>query len=696
MKLLISPVVTLMGRLRLIPKFLIVAILFSAPAAVVSGLLIVELNKSISLAEKERVGVAHVMHVQELLRLVQQHRALRHLALAGNLPAKEAAVKIQEHISEKFNSLDVLQKAHPEMGIAASFLPNKESWMALLRNLSATKAKESYAAHTGLIDQLQKLNTSIADNANLSLDPEVDTYYLINVFSKSLPELANVISDIAARGAPYIDTALLEPNEDVLINANIMWARRDIDRLPVQLEAMFKVEPSLKAKMESQQGALATNSRFLDRARNEVSNGVEQTSGTAFLAAGTQSVDALYAYAQSVGLLLDKALADRIASSELNRNLIISAILATLLTAAYLLTGFYLSFSREIAKLSGAVASVTNGNLSVLIQSTGKDEIAQLLNSFDGMRQVLAGLVAEIRQSTDSIATASSEIAHGNADLSARTEHQAGSLEETAAAMEELTGNVKQNTKSAQHANQNALSATSIAKQGGETVAQMIAIMDGIQQSSQKISDIIGVIDGIAFQTNILALNAAVEAARAGEQGRGFAVVATEVRNLAQRSASAAREIKTLITTSVEQVGAGSRQVQIAGNTMQQIVTSIEAVGTNMHDITTASAEQHSGIEQVNQTLEQLDEITQQNAALVEQAAAAAESMHDQAMHLTRAVAVFVIAERAETIPQDGGASRRPMKPRVISTKSRPGSPSNTVAQAEREHRLERATMRLG
>ncbi|CAN5904502.1 hypothetical protein BH11PSE12_BH11PSE12_23910 [soil metagenome] len=643
MSFLLSPVIALMQRLRLFPKFLIVALIFALPALLVSGLLIAELNKSISFSEQERVGVLHVRQVQELLRLTQQHRALRHLALAGNAAAQQQALKTQQELNAKLALFDNVQQAHPALGITAAFGKSQQAWQALLQTLPSAKAKDSYAAHSALIDQWYKLSTQIADRSTLSLDPKVDTYYLINIFTKTFPELANQIADIAARGAPYIDTGVLEPNEDVLINANVMLASRDISRMSAQLESMLRDNPGIKSSLAAQQSVVVQNLAFLERARNEVMNALNQTSGTEFLGAGQKSVDGWYAYANAAASLLDASLQERIASDVLKRNVILAAIAGMLLLATYLLSGFYVAFSRDVKKLHDAVECVTQGDLSQSMQSQGKDEIARLLTAFDGMRQVLARLVADIRHGTESITTASSEIAHGNADLSSRTEQQASSLEETSAAMEELTTTVRQNAQSAQQANKNALAATAIANAGGTAVTELIGMMDGIQHSSKKISDIIGVIDSIAFQTNILALNAAVEAARAGEQGRGFAVVATEVRNLAQRSASAAREIKTLITTSVEQVAAGGRQVQSAGQTMEQIVVSIHAVTGNMHDISVASAGQRTGIEQVNATLGQLDDITQQNSALVEQAAAAAESMHDQAIRLTQAVAVFTI-----------------------------------------------------
>jgi methyl-accepting chemotaxis protein len=263
------------------------------------------------------------------------------------------------------------------------------------------------------------------------------------------------------------------------------------------------------------------------------------------------------------------------------------------------------------------------------------------------MNDSLMTTVGQVRLGTETISTASREIANGNADLSARTEAQASSLEQTTSSMEELTSTVKQNAENARQANQLVVSASDVATRGGDVVGQVVETMGSIKESSRKIVDIIGVIDGIAFQTNILALNAAVEAARAGEQGRGFAVVASEVRSLAQRSAAAAKEIKTLIGDSVEKVDVGSRLVDQAGRTMDEIVTSVRHVADIMNEIASASAEQSSGIEQVNRAVSQMDEMTQQNAALVEQAAAAAASMQDQAVTLAQAVAVFRLAESA-------------------------------------------------
>src|SRR5450830_438742 len=307
--------------------------------------------------------------------------------------------------------------------------------------------------------------------------------------------------------------------------------------------------------------------------------------------------------------------------------------------AWYLTTGI----TRPLITAVGISRRVAEGDLSVDITVTTTDEAGQLLQALKDMNISLRNIVGNVRTGTDTIATASSQIASGNLDLSSRTEQQAGSLEETASAMEQLTSTVKQNADNARQANQLAVSASEVAIQGGSVVGQVIATMSSINESSKKIVDIISVIDGIAFQTNILALNAAVEAARAGEQGRGFAVVASEVRSLAQRSAAAAKEIKSLIDDSVEKVGTGSKLVEQAGSTMEEVVNSVKRVTDIVAEISSASQEQSTGIEEVNRAITLMDESTQQNAALVEQAAAAAQSMQEQAGKLAQLVSVFNI-----------------------------------------------------
>ena len=305
------------------------------------------------------------------------------------------------------------------------------------------------------------------------------------------------------------------------------------------------------------------------------------------------------------------------------------------------------SIVRPLQQGQQAAESIADGDLTHPITASGNDETGQLLQALSTMQSRLATIVGNVRYSAEGVATASAEIASGNNDLSARTEQQASALEETAASMEELGSTVRQNADNARTANQLAMSASTVAQQGGDVVAEVVDTMKGINDSSRKIADIISVIDGIAFQTNILALNAAVEAARAGEQGRGFAVVAGEVRSLAQRSAEAAKEIKGLIGTSVERVERGTALVDKAGATMTEVVSAIRRVTDIMGEISAASSEQSQGVSQVGEAITQMDQATQQNAALVEQSAAAADSLKTQAGQLVDAVAVFRLSDNA-------------------------------------------------
>jgi methyl-accepting chemotaxis protein len=351
------------------------------------------------------------------------------------------------------------------------------------------------------------------------------------------------------------------------------------------------------------------------------------------------------------------------------------------------------AITRPLADAVEVAGRIASGDLSRKIEVYTHDEAGLLFQALKDMNESLSRTIGHVRESSDVMDQAAREIASGNANLSFRTESQASSLEETASSMEELTSTVKQNADNARQANQLVVSASEHATKGGHVVGQVVNTMGSIKDSSRKISDIIGVIDGIAFQTNILALNAAVEAARAGEQGRGFAVVAAEVRNLAQRSANAAKEIKSLIVDSVEKVDAGSKLVDEAGKTMQEIVSSVKHVADIMGEITAASQEQSSGIEEVNRAITQMDETTQQNAALVEQAAAAAESMLDQAQSLMQAVSVFHLNEsehaaRAQSQPAHSAQSAQPARHAALAAKAATSPAAKAVPAAKPTPRI--------
>jgi methyl-accepting chemotaxis protein len=368
------------------------------------------------------------------------------------------------------------------------------------------------------------------------------------------------------------------------------------------------------------------------------------------------------------------------------------ALLAALCVAFGVFCSWWLtrSITRPLGDALATAQNVAAGDLTGRAGATSNDEIGQLQRALQDMNANLLRIVGEIRTGTDAIATASSEIAAGNQDLSARTEQQAGSLQETASSMEELNSTVSQNAENARQASTLAVSASEVADRGGAVVAQVVDTMASINASSKKIVDIIGVIDGISFQTNILALNAAVEAARAGEQGRGFAVVASEVRNLAQRSAAAAKEIKVLINDSVSQVDGGARLVDEAGATMHEIVGSVRRVTDIIGEISAATQEQTGGIGQINQAIAQMDQVTQQNAALVEEAAAASHAMQEQAAQLAQAVSVFKLDAGA---PAPGAAApvarahalAQPAKAPLAAARKRPALAAKPASAAEWE-----------
>lgn len=428
-------------------------------------------------------------------------------------------------------------------------------------------------------------------------------------------------------------------------------AKKELDILDQQkaiyLGALNKLEPLFKgnADFDKVSKGLRAMAEELKRPRKYRDAGTMEEFGKFLVTECSplrrQIVDDMAVVVKSVQSTVDAKTTEANKTSTQSVTIILTITGIALLLSITL--GFFITraITRPLNQAVTVAQTVAAGDLTSRIEVTSKDETGQLLQALKDMNESLVGIVSEVRNGTATIAMASDEIATGNLDLSSRTEQQASSLEETASSMEELTSTVKQNAENARQANTLSLSASEVAIKGGAVVGQVVETMNGINESARKIADIIGVIDGIAFQTNILALNAAVEAARAGEQGRGFAVVATEVRNLAQRSAAAAKEIKLLIDDSVGRVDVGSKLVAQAGVTMTEVVSSVKRVTDIVSEITAASNEQSSGIEQINEAIVQMDHVTQQNAALVEQAAAAAASLKEQAAKLERTVDVF-------------------------------------------------------
>jgi methyl-accepting chemotaxis protein len=427
-------------------------------------------------------------------------------------------------------------------------------------------------------------------------------------------------------------------------------SRKECEAILTELDKVLQ-DPRGRAILKQQQ---ELNANYQKRAQ-ELARLIEANDADgakAYLTNELRPVLAAYkkAIAEQIGIQKELAAQDAAAAGETygdTRNLMLALGVLILAGAGALAWWITASITRPVRRALDVANAVAAGDLTTRVEVTSQCEMGQLLAALKAMNDNLVKTVSTVRTGTEAIGTASGEVAAGNQDLSSRTEQQASSLEETASSMEELTSTVKQNADNARQANTLAEAASGVASRGGQVINDVVSTMEQINEASGKITDIISVIDGIAFQTNILALNAAVEAARAGEQGRGFAVVASEVRNLAQRSAAAAKEIKTLIADSSDKVGTGSRLVKEAGSTMTDIVESVRRVTDILNEISSASQEQTAGIEQINEAITQMDTVTQQNAALVEQASAASQSMQDQAARLSAAVAVFKLEQAA-------------------------------------------------
>jgi len=577
--------------------------------------------------------------------LTQQHRGLSAEYLGGNDSARAAREQKRAETEAAADRFAASVAALGDARLAALAARLKGDFQAIAAGVEAKSlsAGDSFTRHTTLVtDELTALD-GITDVSGLILDPQPETYYLVTATFVYLPSLTEALGQARARGTLLLARGEARPEERAQLSALGDIARLHLASARSAFERSAAADSALKQALERPTTAAlegAEGSLKLADERIVRTDKLSYPPGD-FRGAMTQGIDAQFALIDAASGALGAALHERIAATR--HDLITLGAAMAALGALALWIGVILarSVSRSIGDAVRIAQTVAAGDLTSRIEVTARDETGELLSALKAMNEGLVGVVGRVRQSADTIGHATRQIAAGNQDLSSRTEEQASSLEETASSMEELTSTVKQNADSARQANALAGAAAQTAEEGGRTVSGVVGTMQEIAASSNRIQDIIQVIDGIAFQTNILALNAAVEAARAGEQGRGFAVVASEVRGLAQRSASAAKEIKELIGASVARVAAGDAQVDAAGTQMTEMVASVKRVTDVISEISAASSEQASGIEQVSLAISQMDQVTQQNAALVEEAAAAAESLSQEARSLIESVSLF-------------------------------------------------------
>ncbi|MBY0454065.1 MAG: HAMP domain-containing protein [Burkholderiaceae bacterium] len=637
---------SILHRLSLLHKFVLLGLMGLLMSVLPTFLYVSEALHNMATARREVAGTPSLIALNKVVQLMQIHRGLSASMLSGNeeLGARRPGVRdaLGKAISEVDARFAAAQVPTPQN---TSWAQVKQTWQTLEQAVGtrAIVQTQSTAQHTQLIASVMLLGEGLRHIYGLQVDHDADTNALIQTSLVHAPMLSEKLGIMRAQGSSFLVLGNLPPQGKSALQALQQRAgevhgetfrnfERAMDSNPRFREVLQGPVQELKARIDATR-------QMADR--NLINAAELKMPAREYFDDFTRTIDALFAVNDIAMETLDKALRERVAQQQQLLFGVAFTLIAVLSGTALTALVFVRSITRPLAHAEQLARAVAQGDLSGTDIPHGSNEVGDLIEAQQQMRAKLRPVVAHVRTSSHNVAVASAEIAQGNNDLSARTESQASALGETAAAMDQLSATVQKNADHARQANQLADNACTVAVKGGEVVAQVVRTMHDINASSQKISDIIGVIDSIAFQTNILALNAAVEAARAGEQGRGFAVVASEVRSLAGRSAQAAQEIKTLIHASVERVAQGSMLVDNAGVTMTQVVDSIRQVTDIMGEISIASQEQSRGVAQVDSAITQMDQATQQNAALVEQMAAAATNLRGQAQELVEVVAIF-------------------------------------------------------
>jgi methyl-accepting chemotaxis protein len=626
-----APGVRLFRAIGFRAKATVISAVFLLPIGLLSYNYFTSQQGQIDFSAKERLGVTYARELMPLLKVLQEQRLL---AVSGGEPGS-----LDAELNKRLASLAAVEK---DLGADLGTAKAHAALLAAVKQAAAAPkdGEGLFAARSAPVQAVLDLLGVSTDGSNLTLDPDIDTYYLMDAALFRLPVMVEAVAQSRGLGAAVLNG-----------NASTARVRTVVEQFTILSTNQAAVEAGLAkavAYNAAVQGAVTTEAAYpvvqayvkgLDTTvlRHEGPQG----DAKAHVAAANTALDAMYGLAQQATDKLDTLIAERVARLQSTRNITAWVLALALLGAIYLFMSFRKVLEGGLREVEYHINAMRDGDLTTQPRAWGADEAARLMITLSQMQVALRRIVSRVRGASDHIVSASTQIASGAHDLSARTEQSAASLEETASAMEQIAATVRRGAEAVEETNRLAVDNSAHAQHGGRIVGELVQTMQAINGSSVRIGDIIGTIDGIAFQTNILALNAAVEAARAGEQGRGFAVVASEVRALAQRSAVAAREIKALVGTSLEQAAGGVRVVQQAGDAIQAIVGSSERVNQLLAEVRVGAREQTAGVAQSAKAVQGLDSATQQNAALVEQTAAAASSLQQQAHGLADEVAQF-------------------------------------------------------
>ncbi|MBS0436184.1 MAG: cache domain-containing protein [Proteobacteria bacterium] len=636
--LLLKPGMSLMRRLHFPAKMLLMGLVLTVPLGWLTAQALRDVHQRVIDTRAEVKGAAIAADLLDLIVLTQKHRGLVNRALAGDTGVETALADTRSRLGRTVHAVQLDVDTLPGLGL-------EKSWTAIdaeLRRIAGgeypREAQASFRLHTELVEAQRRFLVLSADRSQLLLDPEATTFHLMHLAVEQVVPWSEALGRMRGEGAALLHRAAPAPSEMHHVFAHQQLLAHQIAAAELSIEALARQSESRPASFDT---AVQRSREFAQRVEAAFAPGAAPMDPTAYFDAGSTAIEQVAATGHAAAGRLSELLIAREARLQREWLLALASGLGTLLGVSYLAIVFFRTSFGAVRVLQGSVAQLAAGDFATRIRLRGTDELSVVGSTLDEMTGRISQMVSDIRSNSSMVAQAGLKLADDSRSLSERTEAQASSLEQTAASVHELTTAVNQTAQAAQEADALAGQVSRSAEVGGEAIGSAVKSMTDIQASSRRVQEIIGVIEGLAFQTNILALNAAVEAARAGDQGRGFAVVATEVRTLAQRSAASAKEIKTLISESVAHVETGVQEIGRSSETFASIAGGVREVADKLRDISTNTGEQSAGLAQISQAVQHIDELTQQNAQMVEQAMHSSTQLSQRAERLSQAVGSF-------------------------------------------------------